>query len=372
MTDKISSNQGTRFIVTIAALVIIIYGINQAQSVVALLLLSVFLALLGTPPVLLLKRKHVPSFAAVMIVLAGIITLLLIIGGVLGVSLSTFSDALPVYQKRLHEQLLVLRVFLAGKGIVITEKALFEYLNPAAVMSLTAGFLTAIGFVPNILLVLLTVTFILLEASSFPHKLRSILGNPELAFPQVTKFVDDIRRYMVIKTIISLIAGGIIGLWLYVLGVDYPILWGFLAFLLHYVPNMGIIIAAIPAVLLAFLQLGKGPAVLVALGYIVIGFILGNVVEPRLMGRKLGLSTLVVFLSLMFWGSLLGLIGVILCVPLTMSLKFAFESHKGARWIAILLGSENSTESITPVLKKEIHFAHLKNIQTSSIDNKNP
>ncbi len=356
MTDQINSQQGTRFLISVAALVIIVYGIYQAQSVVALLLLSVFLALLGTPPVLWLKRKHIPSFVAVIIIMAGMISLLLIIGGVLGVSLSTFSDALPFYQKRLHEHVLALRVFLAGKGIVITEKALFEYFNPQAVISLTAGFITAMGLVPNILLVLLTVTFILLEASSFPHKLRSILGDPELAFPQVTKFVDDIRRYMVIKTIISLIAGGIIGLWLFILGVDYPILWGFVAFLLHYVPNMGIIIAAIPAVLLAFLQLGMGPAALVAAGYFVVGFTIGNVVEPRLMGRKLGLSTLVVFLSLMFWGSLLGLIGVILCVPLTMSLKFAFESSKGAQWIAILLGSENSNESMPPVLEKEIHL----------------
>jgi predicted PurR-regulated permease PerM len=314
--------------------VIIVYGIYQAQAVVALLLLSVFLALLGTPPVLWLKRKHVPSFVAVIIIMVGMITLLLVIGGVLGVSLSTFSDALPFYQKRLHEQVLVLRVFLASKSI----------------------FITAMGLVPNILLVMLTVAFILLEASSFPHKLRSILGNPELAFPQVTKFVDDIRRYMIIKTIISLMAGGIIGLWLFILGVDYPILWGFLAFLLHYVPNMGIILAAIPAVLLAFLQLGVESAMLVAAGYLTVGFIFGNVVEPRLMGRKLGLSTLVVFLSLMFWGSLLGPIGVILCVPLTMSLKFAFESSKGAQWIAVLLGSEKSNESIPPVLKEGIHI----------------
>jgi AI-2 transport protein TqsA len=355
MMDQINSHHGTRFLVSAGAFVIIVYGIFLEQSVIALLLLSVFLALLGTPPVLWLKRKHLPSLGAVLIIMVGMIALLVIIGGVLGVSLSTFSDALPSYQKRLHEHILTLRIFLAGKGIVITEKALFEYFNPVAVMSLTAGFITAIGFMPNILLILLTVTFILLEASSFPHKLRSILGTPELAFPQVTKFVDDIRRYMIIKTIVSLIAGSIIGLWLFILGVDYPILWGFLAFLIHYVPNMGIIIASIPAVLLAFLQLGAGSAMLVAAGYLTVGFVVGNVVEPRLMGRKLGLSTLVVFLSLMFWGSLLGPIGVILCVPLTMSLKFACESSKGARWIAVLLGSEKSSESIPPVLEKEIH-----------------
>jgi predicted PurR-regulated permease PerM len=352
-----------RFLVIAAALVIIIYGINQAQSVVALFLVSVFLALIGTPPVLWLERKRVPSFLAVMIVMAGMITLLLIIGGVVGASLNTFSDALPFYQKRLHEQVLALKAMLATKHIVVTEKVLIEYLNPGSVMSLTAGLFAEMGLaLSNIVLILLTVTFILLEASSFPIKLRSVLGDPQRAFPQFTKFVNDIRRYMIIKTIISLIAGVLIGLWLFILGVDFPVLWGFLAFLLHYVPNLGQIMAAIPAVLLALLQLGMGPAALAAAGYIVVGFTLGNVVEPRLMGRKLGLSTLVVFLSLIFWGGLLGPIGVVLCIPFTMTLKFAFESNASTRWIAILLDSEKAVESMPPVSKKGIHSAHVKKV----------
>ncbi len=356
MAEQHNALSGTRLLVTAAALVIIIYGINQAQSVVALFLVSVFLALIGTPPVLWLERKHAPSFVAVMIVMAGMITLLLIIGAVVGTSLNTFSDVLPFYQARLNEQVLALKALLATKHIVVTDKVLLEYLNPGSVMSLAAGLLTGMGSaLSNIVLILLTVTFILLEASSFPIKLRSVLGDPQRAFPQFTKFVNDIRRYMVIKTIISLIAGVTIGLWLFILGVDFPVLWGFLTFLLHYIPDLGSIVAAIPAVLLALLQLGMGPAALAAAGYIVVGFTLGNVVEPRLMGRKLGLSTLVVFLSLIFWGGLLGPIGVVLCVPFTMTLKFAFESSKSTRWIAVLLGSEKSTESIPPVSKKKIH-----------------
>jgi AI-2 transport protein TqsA len=136
--------------------------------------------------------------------------------------------------------------------------------------------------------------------------------------------------------------------------VDYPFLWGFLAFLLHYIPNLGSILAAIPAVLLAFLERGAGPAALVAGGYLVVGFTLGNVIEPRLMGRNLGLSTLVVFLSVVFWGALLGPIGVVLCIPLTMSLKFGFECNESTRWIAVLLGSERPTLRIPLVLKKDI------------------
>ncbi len=355
MADQSNALNGTRFLVIAAALVIVIYGINQAQSVVALFLVSVFLALLGTPPVLWLERKRVPSLVAVMIVMAGMITLLLIIGAVVGSSLSTFSDVLPSYQARLHEQVLALKALLARKEIVITDSVLLEYLNPGAAMSLTAGLLTGVGSaLSNIVLILLTVTFILLEASSFPIKLRSVLGDPQRAFPRFTKFVNDIKRYMVIKTIISLTAGVTIGLWLFILGVDFPVLWGFLAFLLHYIPNLGQIMAAIPAVLLAFIQLGMGPAALAGAGYLVVGFVLGNVVEPRLMGRKLGLSTLVVFLSLIFWGSLLGPIGVVLCVPFTMTLKFAFESSKSTRWIGVLLESEKSAESIPPAMKKKI------------------
>ncbi len=354
MTDVIGSHRGTRLLIVAATLVIIGYGINQAQSVVSLVLVSVFLALIGTPPVLWLERRRIPNVLAVIIVMAGMVALLLIVGGVLGASLSTFADALPVYQSRLHDEILALKAYLAGKDIVITQKALYEYLNPGAVMTLTTGFLAAMGFAPNIVLVLLSVTFMLLEASSFPIKIRSVLGDPERLFPEYTKFVSDIRRYMVIKTGICLIAGVLIGLWLFFLGVDFPVLWGFLAFLLHYVPNLGGIMAAVPAVLLALLTLGIGPAVLVAAGYLVIGFSLGNWVEPRLMGRKLGLSTLVVFLSLIFWGGLVGSVGVILCIPLTMSVKFAFETNESTRWIAVLLGSENISPSNPPLTREVV------------------
>jgi len=337
-----------------AALVVIIYGIYQAQSIVALLLFSVFLALIGTPSVLWLERKRVPSSVAVMIVIAGMIALLLIIGVVVGASLSTFSDALPFYQKRLQEQVLALKPLLASKHIVVTNKVLLEYINPGPVLGLIVGLIAGMGSVlSNTLLILLMVTFILLEVSSFPIKLRAVLGNPNQVFPEFTRFVNEIQRYMVIKTIINLVAGTVLGLWLYILGVDFPILWGFVAFLLHYIPNLGSVICAIPPVLLALIELGPGPAAVAAAGYLVVGFIIGNVVEPRLMGRKFGLSTLVVFLSLILWGGLLGPIGVVLCIPFTMTLKFAFENNKSTKWIAIVLGSEKPAVSILPLLKKK-------------------
>lgn len=344
MTDTNTSQRVFHFLVVAATLVIIIRGINQAQSVLVSFLVAIFLAMLGTPPVLWLVRKGVPTVVAILIVVIGMSTVLLIVGALVGTSLNNFVDALPSYQQRILDRVGALRGLLTKKGILVTDKMLLEYVNPEAVMKLAVAMLGRLGSaLSNILLILLTVTFILLEAASFPVKLRAILGDPKQRFPQFTTFVDDIKRYMVIKTIVSLAAGILIGAWLAILGIDSAILWGFLAFLLHYVPNIGVVFAAIPAVTLAFIQFGAGYAVLAAGGYLVVSLVLGNVVEPKLMGRRLGLSTLVVFLSLVFWGSLLGLMGVVLCIPFTMTLKFACENNASTRWIALLLGPEVPT-----------------------------
>ncbi len=354
MSEQKKSIRGFNILVGAAAFVIVIAGIYLAQSVVVLLLISAFLALLGTPPVLWLKEKHIPSGFAVLIVMSGMIIILILIGAQIGTSISNFSDELPLLQSRIREQVLDLSVLLRSKGFSGTQKILLDYINPEAVMKLTAGLLSGLSSaISDLVLILLTVTFILLEASSFPKKLRAILGDPERAFPRFTKFIVDMKRYMVIKTLINLTAGILIAVWMYILGVQFPVLWGFLAFLLHYIPNIGAIISAIPPALLAFVQLGIGGALLVVAGNILVGFVIGNMIEPRLMGRKLGLSTLVVFLSMIFWGSLLGLMGAILCIPLTMAMKYAFESNEKTLWIAVLLGSEKFNKIPSPIIKKK-------------------
>jgi predicted PurR-regulated permease PerM len=354
MIEQINSSRGFRILIIVAALVIIIAGINLAQSVVVLFLLSFFLALLGTPPVLWLKEKRMHTGFAVLIVMAGMIIIIILISAQIGSSFSNFLDELPLLQSRLREQVLELSAFLRSKGFSGTQKYLLDYVDSESIMDFTAGLVTGLSsVVSDFVLILLTVTFILLEVSSFPIKLRTILGDPKQVFPKFTEFVGDMKRYMVIKTMINLAAGILIGVWMYVLGVQYPILWGFLTFLLHYIPNIGAFIAAIPAALLAFVQFGIVSALLVIAGNILVGFIIGNLIEPRLMGRKFGLSTLVVFISLIFWGSLLGFIGAILSIPLTMTLKFAFESNEKTRWIAVLLGSEKMDQVSAPIFSKK-------------------
>ena len=353
MAEQDDSHRATRILIIVAALAIITGGIREAQSVLEWFLVAVFLAAIGTPSVLWLEQKGIPYVVAVFFAVAGMATVIVFIGLLVGASLNSFYNDLPFYQARLQTHVSSLQAFLASKGITFTDSFLVDQVKPEAVKSLTASLLKGLGSALfEIALILLTVTFIFLEASSFPVKLRAILGDPQKDFHPFMRFVYDINRYMVIKTAISLTVGALIGIWLSILGVDFPILWGFLAFLLHYVPNNGALIAAVPAVFLALIQLGIGRAALAAAGYITVDFVLGNVIEPRLMGRRLGLSTLVVILSLFFWGGLLNLIGVVLCIPLTMTVKFACENNKSTRWIAVLLGPEMSPAQVSPASKK--------------------
>jgi predicted PurR-regulated permease PerM len=194
------------------------------------------------------------------------------------------------------------------------------------------------GLLSNILFILLTVIFILLEASGFPQKLRAAVKDPEESLGRLSTFTESVNRYLAIKTLTSLMTGVLIWIWLWILGVNYALLWGLLAFLFNYVPNIGSFIAAIPAILMAFIQLDARAGLLASMGYIAVNVSVGSVIEPRFMGRGLGLSTLVVFLSLVFWGWVLGPVGMVLSVPLTMIVKIALESSEETRWIAVILG----------------------------------
>jgi predicted PurR-regulated permease PerM len=354
MTEQGNPFNGKNALLAAGALVIVIWGINQAQSALVSSLVAVFLAALGIPAVQWLERKRFPHVAAVLLVLAGIVAVLLTVGGLVGASLSGFSDSLPSYQQRIQEQAAAVSALLAAKGVHVTDKALLGYLDPAAVMKLFVGMLGGLGaVVSNLVLILLTVLFILLEASSFPVKLRAVIGDPRQAFPEFARFAGDLQRYVAVATALNLTAGSLIGVWLSVLGVGSPVLWGFLAFMLLYIPHVGSIIAAVPAVSLALVQFGPGRAGLVVAGYVLIAFTIGNVIQPKLMGRKLSISTLAVFLSLIFWGRMLGLLGAALCIPLTMTLKFICENHESTRWIAVLLGPEAAVGAWTPETKKK-------------------
>ena len=197
----------------------------------------------------------------------------------------------------------------------------------------------------------MTVIFILLEASGMPAKLARIFGGSEATMERFNQFVENIKHYMAIKTLSSLLTGLLVFILLTIVGVDYPLLWGLLAFAMNYVPNIGSILAAIPVIILTLIQLDPLHTLLVAIGYLTINVLIGTVLEPRFMGRELGLSTLVVFLSLLFWGWVLGPVGMLLSVPLTNTAKIALDSRDDTRWIAVLLGPDVAAEEKEQVVE---------------------
>ena len=142
---------------------------------------------------------------------------------------------------------------------------------------------------------------------------------------------------MGLKTLFSLATGVCVWILLSIIGVDFAGTWGLLAFFLNFIPAIGSIIAAIPAIIWALVQLGLPSALLTSLAYLVVNIIIGNLLEPRFMGHKLGLSPLVVILSMIFWGWVLGPVGMVLSVPLTMIGKIALATSEDTRWIALML-----------------------------------
>jgi predicted PurR-regulated permease PerM len=340
MEHKTSQSTAARFLITAACFVIVVAGMRAAESIIVPFLLAAFIAVICTSPLFWLKQKGIPTGIAVVIVLVVIMVIALVMVALVGTSLQDFSDALPSYQTQLRVKITKLLTWLQGMGIKISSQELLKYVDPGAAMQIFAG--TLKGFrkvLTNAFLIVLTVIFILLEVSGFSDKLRAALGDAESPFTDLSKITDGIKRYMAIKTLTSLATGIFIAVWLAIIGVDYPVLWGLVAFLLNYVPNIGSIIAAVPAVLLAFIQLGVVHVLLTVMGYVVVNSLIGNLIEPRVMGRGVGLSTLVVFLSLVFWGWVLGPVGMFLSVPLTMILKIGLEHNEDTRWAAILLES---------------------------------
>ncbi len=335
-------SSAAKFMIISAAIVIVIAGLKAADEMVVPFVLSVFIATICAAPLFWLTRRGVPTWLSITLVICSIVITTTAVAMLVSTSVSGFTEALPVYREGVKNALSGLFTWLSGKGINLSGTLLAQYFDPGMAMQLVANTLSGFGNVlANSFLILLTVIFILTEAASFPSKLGQLSSNPERTMKRFYHFSDTVKRYMAIKTLMSLLTGVCISLWLGILGVDFAVLWGLLAFFLNYVPNIGSVIAAIPAVMLAFVQLGATYAVLTAAGFIVMNTVIGNILEPRYMGRGLGLSTLVVFLSLVFWGWVLGPVGMLLSVPLTMTLKIAMESRQETKWLAIVLGSEH-------------------------------
>lgn len=335
-------SSASRVLFVLAAFIIVVAGLRAAESLLTTFLLSCFFAIICAPPFLFLKRKGCPSWISMTLVVALICAIQILLLSIITSSVDDFSDDLPEYQARINVLTNDVFSLASGWGIDIPIDRLKENFNPAVIFQVAVGALGNIGTVlSNSFLIILTVIFMLFEGASMSGKLRHAFGDDSQHMAHIRRFSNTVKQYMTIKTAVSFVTATVICIWLMILGVDNPLLWALIAFLLNFIPNIGSIIAAVPTVLFALIQLGPLHAALTALGYVVANMVMGNMVEPRFLGRGLGLSTLVVFLSLVFWGWVLGPIGMLLSVPLTILLKIALESSEDTKWVAILMDSED-------------------------------
>ncbi len=346
-TDQSAKQRSTSSVlIQLAAFVIVVLGMRAAQSILAPIFLAAFLAIICFPPLAWLRQKRVPTWLALTLVAGGGIILMLLVVSLVGPSLSNFSAKLPGYQDALTQKRDAILLWLTEHGVDVSELAEQRAFDPQRLMRLANTMVSALGSLfSEAALVLLLFLFMLVEATILPQRLTTSLGFSAEQDSQLGRIVDKVRRYNSMKAKLSLLTGVLVAVSLWILGVDFPLLWGLLAFFLNFVPTIGSILAAIPAVLLAFVQHGFGSAAFCALAYLAINVTVGNVLEPRLMGRGFGLSTLAVVLSLVFWGWVLGPVGMLLSVPLTIIVVIALESTNETRWIAGLLGSPTRDEA---------------------------
>lgn len=367
--DESNSTSLRDTVLTLVGILLLLGIARYASAIVVPFLLALFIAIIASTPVNWLKNRGLSSILSVGIVLLVAIVLLLLVSVMLGKTMVQFNEALPGYQEKLNGLTGKITALLLEKGVDIESAGTFDALDPSVVMTFANTLLTGLADVfSNIVLIMFTAMFMLFDVLDFPRKMKAVEGSgSEKMLEQIALLVKSTNEYTVIKAIISLGTGLLIYLGLKLVGLDFALLWGVIAFLLNFVPNIGSILAAVPAVLLALVQLGPANTLFVIAIYGVVNTIMGNVVEPKVMGKRLGLSTLTVFLSLVFWGWLFGSVGMLLSVPLTMAVKFAAMSNPQTKWFGVLLSPAPDESESPPVPRKGSKLSRKKSAEKQAV-----
>lgn len=330
MAKPIITLNGLKLVIMLGMLVIILTGIRFAADIIVPFILALFIAVVLSPLVQRMVRLRIPRVLAVSILIGIIVMGMVLLLAYLGTSLNELARTLPQYRSSLVVPLKNIEPWLQRLGIGVSVDELVKYIDPNAAMTLVTNLLAQLSnAMSSIFLLLLTVVFMLLEVPQLPGKLQQMMARPVEGMAAIQRAIDSVSHYLVLKTAISIITGVVV--------------WGMLAFALNYIPNIGSVLAAIPPIAQVLVFSGLYDALVVLTGYLIINLVFGNILEPRIMGRGLGLSTLVVFLSLIFWGWLLGPVGMLLSVPLTIIVKIALEQTSGGQSIAVLLSDLNKT-----------------------------
>ncbi|MEM6822261.1 MAG: AI-2E family transporter [Verrucomicrobiota bacterium] len=353
----LEDRKGARILWMAASLVVIVAGLKFGAPLLVPIFLALFLAILSFPLLFWLKSKKVPNWLAILLAVMANMAIAIFLVLLAIQSVSNFQERAPKYTEKFNRLVEVTQQNLNEGKFPAAEYLSLDLVNPEAVLGFAQDTLAQImSVVSSGFLVMLIMIFVLGEATSFSEKLKYVSdrkGGDDADPGRFQKITREVVQYLVIKTVVSMGTGLVIGTGVAILGLDFPVLWGLLAFALNYVPTVGSVLASIPAIALAIVQPGAdalitssvdpslmidwGRVMGVACVYISVNIVFGNFIEPMLMGRRLGLATVVVILSLVFWGWVWGPVGMLLSVPLTMIIKIMLENTEDLEWIAVLL-----------------------------------
>ena len=331
---------GTVFV--LAALVVVVAGMKAASGLLVPFMLSTFVTILLVPLLKWLIAKKIPPTFAFFLVIFFVFGIFVGMTGFLSTHLADLFAHAEDWQAAMTDNLDRWMEWLQSKGIDVDRNLLMATLQPQKLFAFTLSLVKNTSvLLSNSLLIFLTIVFMLAESFVIKKKIAYVerVSGIEGLSHRIDIFTDRLNHYFTLKAFTSALTG----IWIVVVlswfDVPYPLLWGIGGFLLNFIPVIGSIIAAIPPVLLSLATHGYVDAFWVAGWFVVINVVVGNLLEPRIMGRGLELSELIVFVSLVFWGWVFGKVGMLLAVPLTMVVKFALETDERTRWIAIMLSN---------------------------------
>ena len=321
-----------RVLLVFAAIVVIAAGLKAAAVILVPGLLALFIAIVCSEPMKYMIGAGVPRWLSIVIIFFGLLGMTAVVPVVIGNSLASFTEQLPLYQERLDAIILGLTKTLEEYGY--SEFDLSAFTDTSAALGWVQVLLGALGgILSRYFLILILIIFILVD---WPKA-------EELGQAHHWKSCAISSTTSPLKNFHSFVTGSLITGWVMLLGIDYPLLWGFLGFVLNFVPNIGSVLAAVPPVLLALLFQGWGMFFVASFGYVAINVGVSNFFEPRIMGQQLGLRFVVIFVSLILWGYILGPVGMLLAVPLTIILRIVLEINESTRWISALLAPSKET-----------------------------
>jgi predicted PurR-regulated permease PerM len=324
------------------------------ETILLPFVVAVFLSQIFTPLTAALRARRVPAAVSIVVVLITVSAALMVFSWVLYSSAQSFNAALPRYQARLTSLLSGVYGNLAASFPQLRDWHWEQAVEASAITGFVAAWLGSfLLFFNDMFLVLLFLVFLLAGTESFPHKLnRAFAANTAERVSTVMRNIEEqVRKYLVTKTLVNLANGTLVTLLLAAFGVDFPLFWGFITFLAHYIPNVGSVLSVGLPTLFLFLQFeSPAKALLIAALNLALQFVIGNVIEPRIMGSSLDLSPLLVLLSLIFWGWLWGAWGMVLAVPMTSTIKIVCENVPSLRPLAVLMGG--GAAPVAPVSAK--------------------